>query len=305
MAFQRIDRRVLPDGTETSVFPFHVSMQGMEDIVLCRDEEDFDVMEKYIFICARRKNILVIIHIVMSNHTHAAVLAANESDAKAFGEEVKRVYSQYFSRKYNERKVLRRTHLDIRLLNNDSYLRNALAYIPRNALDAAARIEDYPWSGYGAMFCGGKASVPTRRVCDLSARESSILFHTHDILKETGWTIDEQGKLLPVSACDYSYLESAFCNDQAFFLKVIGNVNLSEMKQLLIENGRQRLNDSTLLQILEDYSRRWFQKGIKELTPQNKSRILPYVYHMYRTTPNQLARCFQMDKGLVERLLKV
>ena len=294
----------MPDGTRKLVSPFHISMQGMESLVLCRDWEDYDVMEKYIYVCAKRKNVSVIIHAAMSNHTHVAVLAPKESEASAFGEELKRVYSQYFSKKYNERKVLRRTHLDIRLLDSDNYLRNALAYIPRNALDASSRIEDYPWSGYGAMFCDGIIPQGCKSLKELSSREVSTLFHTHDPLNDSGWFIDENGKLLAVSCCDYSYLESAFCNDQAFFLRVIGNINLSEMRQLLIENGRERLNDSTLLKISEECCQRWFQKSIDELTPQNKSRILPYIYRTYRTSPSQLARCFKMDKALAERLLK-
>lgn len=54
MAFNRICERTLPDGSVCKVYPFHISLEGMEELIPCRDDEDYDVMEKYIFLCARR-----------------------------------------------------------------------------------------------------------------------------------------------------------------------------------------------------------------------------------------------------------
>ena len=59
----------------------------MAQLVLCRDDDDYDVMVKYIFICARRKNVIVVIYIAMSNHGHATILASSQADADAFKEE--------------------------------------------------------------------------------------------------------------------------------------------------------------------------------------------------------------------------
>ena len=40
----------------------------MEEFILCRDDQDYDVMVKYIFLCARRKNVLPVIYIVKSSN---------------------------------------------------------------------------------------------------------------------------------------------------------------------------------------------------------------------------------------------
>ena len=61
MGFERICFRTLPDGSVRKVFPYHISLEGMAQLVLCRDDDDYDVMVKYIFICARRKNVIVVI----------------------------------------------------------------------------------------------------------------------------------------------------------------------------------------------------------------------------------------------------
>lgn len=304
MAFQRIVQRTLPNGTISWVNPFHITLEGMEDLVLCRNDEDYDIMEKYIFVCARRKNVLVIIHIVMSNHAHIAVLALDKETALAFGNELKRSYSQYFSWKYNERKVLLRTTVDVRLLDSDGYLRNALAYIPRNALDAASRMEDYKWSSYQAMFSNGKNQNNIQEVKSLSNREICTLFRTHDNLKQTGWWIDVQGKLCTYFACDHAYLQSAFYDDQAFYLRTIGNVNMAEMRVQLIESGRRKMNDIEFLSIVESFSQKWFQKHVGSLSLHEKSRLLPYIFRTYRTSVAQLSRCFQIEKDLTSRLLR-
>ena len=156
MPFERICFRRLPDGSLRKVFPFHVSLEGMAQLALCRDEEDYDMMVKYTFICARRKNVIVVIYIAMSNHGHATILACSQEDADAFKDEWLRMYSQYFSHKYRQRKVLRNTSAVALYLDSDWYLRNTLAYVPKNALDAMSRVEDYRWSGYRGMFCQAK-----------------------------------------------------------------------------------------------------------------------------------------------------
>ena len=44
--------RKLPDGRTRNVEPYHVCLKGLETAVLCRDEEDYDVMVKVLAVCA-------------------------------------------------------------------------------------------------------------------------------------------------------------------------------------------------------------------------------------------------------------
>ena len=83
--------RQMPDGNVRYVQPYHVSMEGQEKVILFRDAEDYDAMVKIICVCARRKNVIVIIYAVVSNHCHAAILAVCQEDADAFCEEIKRI----------------------------------------------------------------------------------------------------------------------------------------------------------------------------------------------------------------------
>ena len=149
---KRIVTRKLPSGAVKSVQPFHISMKGLEKAILCRDNEDYGVMVKYIAICANRKDVIVIIYGVVSNHCHIAVLASDYQDAVNFAEELKRNYAQWFQTKYLEKRILRDTDVQAILLDSDWYVRNALAYIPRNAIDNGGTVDGYKWTGFRAMF---------------------------------------------------------------------------------------------------------------------------------------------------------
>ena len=304
VAFERNCMRRLPDGSFRKVYPYHISLEGMAQLVLCRDEEDYDVMVKYIFICAKRKNVIVVIYIAMSNHGHATILATCQEDADAFKVEWLRMYSQYFSKKYRQRKVLRHTSAVAIYLDSDWYVRNTLAYVPKNALDAMSRVEDYRWSGYRGMFCQGKTPAGIRKACTLNRREKEATFHTHDSLDGLSWVLNVDGELEPASACDHEYLESAFSNDQAYFLKIIGMVNMAEMQQKLVDNPRQRQNDTELLKTIDSIAQGWFKCNLIDLPLEKKTRLLPYVYRAYRTTIAQLARCFGMHPDEVARKVK-
>lgn len=303
MGFERICFRTLPDGSVRKVFPYHISLEGIAQLVLCRDDDDYDVMVKYIFICARRKNVIVVIYIAMSNHGHATILASSQADADAFKEEWLRMYSQYFSRKYRQRKILRHTSAAALYLDSDWYLRNTLAYVPKNALDALSRVEDYRWSGYRGMFCQGKAPNGIRKAWTMTRREKEACFHTHDSMDGVPWLVNSAGELEPASACDHGYLESAFGNDQAFFLKTIGTVNMAEMQQKLIDNPRQRQNDTEMLKTIDSLSNAWFKCGILNLPREKKARLIPYVYRTFRTSIAQLARYFGVDPDTASRMV--
>jgi len=302
MAFERIVTRRLPDGSTSKVHPFHISMEGMESIVLCKEEEDYDVLQKYFHICTWGCNVLVVSNIVMSNHGHIAVLAVDYETACEAGEAIKKNYSQYITYKYGEKKTLLRADINVQYLDSDWYVRNALAYIPRNALDTGFRVEDYPWSTYRAVF--GNRNPAGCPVQLLRRRERESLFHTHADLSKVPWTIDRDGHLNPASCCDTDYVESAFNHDQAFFLKTIGGLNKAEMEEKLVTGPRKRLNDSEFLITVADISDRWFHRPVTELTREQKMRVLPHLYRSHNTTVSQLARCLQMDpEEIRERLL--
>jgi len=306
MAFVKAVSRRMPDGSTCMVFPFHISFEGMEKNIICRDDEDCDMLVKAIATCSRRKNVIVIIYAVVSNHAHIAVLAKSYNEADAYGEEVKRVYSMYFRRKYGEIKSLKKADIDVQILDTEWYLRNTLAYIPRNALDNGAKnIADYKWTGFRAFFRKSQDHANLKKVADMSFREWRAVFHTGDNLSDTSWLLNKDYELEPFSFCDTAYLEKAFGEDESFFYKCVGTVNVSEMTQKLVISPRTMKTDAEFMKELENISDKWFNTNVGNLADSQKARLLPYVFRASKTSVAQLARAFGMEREKIRRLLNI
>lgn len=284
----RVIQRALPDGKTYPVQPFHVCLKGLEQAILCRDDEDYDAMVKVICVCARRKNVVVIIYGVVSNHAHIAILARSQADADAFGMEIKKIYSMLFQKKYKINNILHRIETKALCLDTDQYVRNVLAYIPKNAMDNGALVHEYPWSGYRAMFSGKEKSG--RPVARLTVREKMAVMHTADNLSDVPWLLDKDNHLIPGSFCDCDYLEQAFNHDPGFFLRLVGGVNTAEMKYQLEEKPYQMQADSEYFKTVNEISLRWYKVDLSSLSEGQKIRLIPYLYRTTKTTAKQLAR---------------
>lgn len=295
---------MMPDGAVQYYWPFHVSMEGLETAVLCRDDDDYDAMVKIICVAAKRKNVIVIIYAVVSNHCHVAILAASQNDADAFGVELKKVYSMWFSKKYGEKKILRCVDIKAIPLLSDWHVRNSLAYIPRNAMDNGCNVNEYKWSGFRGMFGGddGEGVIPVKSLSKWDRRE---IMHTGDDLRDVPWLLDRNWCLVPSSFCDSSYLEQAFEGDQAFYMKVLGGMNTAEMKHNLVDVCRRMRTDVEVFKLVQDISMRWYQRNLSDIPEEKKIRLVVYVSRMTKTSIPQLSRVFGLSRERVSEILGV
>ena len=294
--------RMLPDGSHKMVRPFHISMEGRESFIICQDDDDYDVMVKTIAVGCRRKNAIVIIYAVVSNHFHVAVLAADQAQAYEAGEEVKRVYSMWLHRKYGIMGALDNADVQAIPLETCYHVRNALAYIPRNALDNKCNVKEYPWSGYSAMF---NSSVPAgcTAVSSLSKRMVMELMHTCTSLKEVSWLLDTDFRIVPRSFCDWEYLEQAFEHDPAYWLRTVGGVNSAQMREMLIDGPREMKPDIEVRKAADELCRKWYGRSLKDSSLEQRGKLMYYFSRMKRTTVSQMARVFEMEPERVRRML--
>lgn len=299
---RRVVQKQLPDGTIMYCQPFHISMEGMETAVLCRDDEDYDVMVKIICVSAKRKNVIVVIYAVVSNHCHVAVLAVTQEDAEAYGYELKRMYSMWFSRKYGEKGTMRGVDVKALPLETDWHVRNSLAYIPRNALDNGCNVNEYKWSGFRGMF-GGDKGEGFYSVNSLSRREREEIMHTGDNLRNVPWKLDQNWCIVPSSFCDSGYLEQAFERDQAYFMRVLGGMNPAEMKHVFVDAPRRMRTDGEVFKSVQDISMRWYQIGITDLSEERKIRLIVYVMRVMKTSIPQMSRVFGLSRDRIAKIL--
>ncbi len=303
MRFERCPLKELPGGEVCKVFPFHLSMHGLECRILCRDDTDYDYFVKCIVLCALRRRVIVVMYVVVSNHAHMVLLAKSQEEAEKYGDEVKRCYSMYFGKKYSEKSSMKHVNTKAIFLDTDWYLRNAIAYDIRNAIDNGAESAlIYRWSGYSGMFCD-RARIEGVEVRGLNKREKRRLMHTDEDLSGVRWMLDKNGCIIPATVCDWRYLEAAFCGNQAYFLKMIGVTPVAEMQLRLVDAPRKMMSDNDFLRQVNDVSQRWFNENVDKLPATKKYRLLTYVCHSFRTTIPQLARIFELERDVVSRIV--
>lgn len=295
---KRIVSMIMPDGSACYALPYHVCLKGHPTAVLCRDTEDYDAVVKIICVCARRKNVCVVIYAVLSNHCHVVILAASAEEAKAFAQELKRMLSMWLAKKYDVRGIMKDIAATAIPMESSRHIRNALAYVPRNALDNGCNITTYEWSGFRAMFKGDNRKHG-RPVGDLTRREKEAVMHTADDLKGTHWELDENDRLIPESFCVSWYLEQAFENDQAFFLRTIGSVVPSEMNSILVDNPREMTPDTEFLKAVNDKSVEWYGCEVSVLPEEKRLRLASYLNRIRKTTVSQLARVLELPQEKV------
>lgn len=302
MAFLREPIRVLPDGSSRQVMPFHLSLEGMRTSLMCINDEDYDSFVKYIFICAIRANVIVVSYAVVSNHAHILLLAPSKQSCYQYGDDLKRVYGMYYSERHHEESPMGGNKILPLEILTDKHLRNAMAYIPRNAEDNGEQVSEYRWSSFSAYFRRDE-QISGRRVSSMSTREAKIYFRTNLNLKKLPWKVDGNGCLIPGSACDYRYVEDAFLNDEAYFFRLIGNVNVSEMRETLELAPKTRLRDRNYRKEVENLCQKWFQVRLSDVSRDRKIRL---ITHMARTRLSgipQMARVFGMEREEISRIL--
>ena len=306
MRFERIVAKRMEDGLVVRLFPFHVSLEGMEEALLCRDGDDYDVLVKYIALAARKADVSVVTYDVVSNHAHMVVLSESEEVCRGFVLDLKRRYSMWLSRKYGEAKMLHRHVVDVQYLDSDWYLRNAIAYDIRNCLDNGANnVYEYRWTSYRCYFCDGGIPEKTIPVSSLSSRQAETILHSGENCSNVAWRLNERYELEPGSFCNWRYVEAAFGYDQAFFLRILGGVNTAEMTEKLVLAHSSRRTDGELFKTINEMSQKWYGRNVYDLSSSQKAKLIHYVYRSVRTSVNQLARCFGLPRDYVSGILGV
>ena len=137
----------------------------------------------------------------------------------------------------------------------------------------------------------------------MTRREHRALFHTGDDLSDVPWLVDADGCLVPESFCDTDYLEQAFNYDQVYFIRTIGEVNVAEMSQRLVDSPRTLRPDGEVLKDAMAEADRWFKTELSSLSLLQKTRLIPYFSRTRKTTVRQLARVFGLDREVVQSIL--
>jgi hypothetical protein len=193
----------------------------------------------------------------------------------------------------------------IAIISDIKYLRNCIAYILRNAVSAmiCRRVDEYPWSSYGAYFKEGKTGLELP-IASLKGRQRKRILRTRMNLDDCPFRIYEDGNISVDSFVRNDLVHLAFNNSGKLFLYYLGCCNDTQMEYEFAIRPLMMSNDYDLLSAAEGVAAQRFRgKNISKLTSREKCSMLKHLYFNYKSTVPQLSRVMGLSRDLVRKVL--
>ena len=284
---------------------YHVCTDGLEQVTLLKDEEDFKVAWNYLALSAWRTGVEVVTFTLMSNHVHELLACQDECQADKAIKLFKKLLSTFLRRKYGLSQILHETTDCISLIDTEQYMKNCIAYILRNAVCAriCSKPEDYLWSSYASCFSFGrkKHSIP---VSKLGFTQKRNLLRTGMNLNSCPYELDETGLIILESFVRSDIVEKVYRNSGKSFLYYIGCCNDAKMEYELACQPLMHISDQELHQTISRYvANRFRGKELPDLTSAEKCSILKSMFFNNKTSIPQLSRIMGLPRSLVHHIL--
>lgn len=279
-----------------------ITTDHLEDRLWFRDDEDFKTGMNYAATVAFLVGVNILSFILMSNHVHF-VLLGTEQEAKAFINELKRRYAQYFRKKYGFAKFLKNNKVDIKPIPfDDEAPERAIAYVLMNCVAAniCSHPSQYAWGSGNSVFSA--ISPKGTRVDSLSKRELIRRMKSRADLPGS-WLIGEGGNILPSSYVKVDYVEKLYRTPSRldYFLRT------SSKARKRLESGpdgQPSFKDQTILVALPELCRALYgTPSFEALDHEQKKEVLRQLRFRFSSNVFQLARVVGVSYEEAARLM--
>ncbi|MBO7544011.1 MAG: transposase [Bacteroidales bacterium] len=274
-----------------------VTTEHLTDRLWFKDTDDFKKAMNIVAIIAATLPVSVIAFVLMSNHVHF-VLGSDEKAAQEFITRFKKLYSQYFEKKYLSKELLRKNGVDIRPLTiGDESFEKAVAYTLMNPVAANICRHSflYPW-GTGELFFS-EVKPKVTRVDSLSGRGLARILHSRADLPGK-FLVDERGYINPSSYVPVKFVESVFATPKRmnYFL-----TNSSKARQI---NDLPSFPDQLVLSAIGSLCTSLFRKSsVSDLAEEQAAELFRQIRYRFSADPAQIARVAGITYDTVTKLL--
>lgn len=274
--------------------PFwHLMTNGFEMPVIFTSNEDFTLIMNLICLAALSiENVTVVAFCIMNNHLHVLLKGEFEACMAFFA----------FLKRRMQRCGLSIPDIfsaDLREVDSLKYMRNAIAYIHRNAYvaDSTYTPFNYPWSTCRYYF----NPFPLPKT-SLTYRECRHMFRTSDFrVPKECLVID--GYVAPPSYCNVELGMSMFRNAGQYFAESSKAVEgYKEMAELI--------GDWEFLTDAEVYAETWklaktlfSVNSLKSLNRNQKLELVPKMHYDLHASNGQIRRILYLSQYEVDSLL--
>ena len=300
MTMEDMDLKALYDGNF-----YHVCTNGLEQVTLLKDEEDFRTAWNYLALSAWRTGVEIVAFILMSNHVHEILACKDASDANTAIKLFKQQISKYLRNKYGVSQVLHNTEDCISVIDTVQYMKNCIVYILRNAMCAriCARPEDYRWASYACYFSGNR-HVKSSPVSDMTFIQKRRMLKTGLDLSDCPFRLDDDGLITLGSFVRSDIVERVYRRSGKSFMYYLGCCNDARMEYELTCRPLMHVSDQEMCESVAKYvAGRFHGKELAELTSAEKCSILKHLFFNNKTSVPQLSRVLGLPRKLIQRIM--
>ncbi|MBR3563090.1 MAG: hypothetical protein IKN93_04615 [Bacteroidales bacterium] len=261
-----------------------VTTDHLTDQIWFKDDDDFKAAMNIVAVLASTMNLPVIAFILMSNHVHF-VLGCDRNLAVVFITRFKKIYSQYYSKKYGSCELLRDNAVDYQqIVIGDESFERGVAYVLMNSVAAkiCLHASEYPW-GTGACYFN-PTQVTGTRIGDMSARARMKILRSRFSVPDD-YTVNEHGYVNPSCYVPVKFVESVFRTPSrmTFFLN-----NSSKAKRV---KEAPAFKDQVIGVAFQDLLVSLFRKHtIGDLDDLQKGELFRQIRFRFSADPAQIAR---------------
>lgn len=281
---------------------YHVSSHGLEKNDIFKNREDFVAGMNDVAICVLGFNVRVLCLCLMSNHFHF-VLSGTEIECRRFSDEYKRRCAMRMRLNGGDVQGMRNVDVQIRLVDNQEYLENVIAYVLRNPLAAGVQIMPYhyPWSSALSYFVGNNQN--NGEALNVMSERKRFRILKSRIAVPDHYYIDENGMIPPSCYVDVKTVESVFRHPSRFMMALARKVE-NDVEILLGVAADVSMTDQEILTEMRDLVRREFQKeSLSQLSAEERIRLCLLLKRNFRAGIKQIARITKLDPALVSKVV--
>lgn len=285
---------------------YHVSTEGLEQVTLLKDEEDYRIAWNYLALVAWRTGVDIVAFVLMSNHIHTLLACRDIIKAQKAIKLFKQLLSTYLRNKYGVSHILHNSSDSISLIDSIKYLRNCIAYIFRNPISAriCVKPEEYNWSSYHSCLKPVPTSENARKISDLKYRERRQVMHTSRDMSKCPLCVDDRGYVTLDSFVRNDIVSNAFLNSGKVLMYHLGSCNDAKTEYELIYKPMMQATDNDMYDAVSKLvAMRFRNKAISDLTTAEKCSILKSLFFNHKTTVHQISRIIGLPRELVRKML--
>jgi REP element-mobilizing transposase RayT len=257
----------------------------------------------YVAICAYKCNVKILCFCLMSNHFHF-VIAGSFEECWKFANEYKRLCGMMIRKQQGIEGLMRDVEIQIKEIDSQAYLENAVAYILRNPIAAGFRLmpHQYEWGSGDSYFRNDYRPVG-RRLDSFNSRElaSKILMSKAELPDD--YIVDDKLMISPLCYVDYRTVEEIFGHPSRLLGQLSAKREADFELYLGIADRYTPDIEELKTSVKELIQIEFGVKAISQLSIEQKIRLCSLMHRNFRASRKQISIVTRLNMETINKII--